>query len=83
MNRNASTSADIDWYLISIDRLKKIGLALLALVILGGAAWWWFGGQNPRERARRAIREANSSLNQLASVDDLAAVRSDFEKARV
>ncbi|HEY0590668.1 MAG TPA: FecR domain-containing protein [Thermoanaerobaculia bacterium] len=82
MNRKASTSADIDWYLISIDRLKKIGLGLLALLILGGAAWWWFGGQNPRERARRAIREASSSLNQLASVDDLAAVRADFERAR-
>ena len=82
MNRKASTSADIDWYLISIDRLKKVGLALLALLILGGAAWWWFGGQNPRERARRAIREANSSLNQLASVDDLAAVRADFERGR-
>jgi hypothetical protein len=82
MNRKASTSADIDWYLISIDRLKKVGLALLALLILGGAAWWWFGGQNPRERARRAIREASSSLNQLASVDDPAAVRADFDRGR-
>lgn len=82
MNRKASTSADIDWYLISIDRLKKIGLVLLALVVIGGAAWWWFGGQNPRERARRAIREANSSLNELASVPDLAAVRDDFNRAQ-
>lgn len=82
MNRKASTSADIDWYLISIDRLKKVGLALLALLIIGGAAWWWFGGQNPRERARRAIREANSSINQLASVDDLASVREDFDRGR-
>jgi hypothetical protein len=82
MNRKASTSADIDWYLISIDRLKKVGLALLALLILGGGAWWWFGGQNPRERARRAIREANAALNQLADVDDLAAVRAEFDKSR-
>ncbi|HSN67962.1 MAG TPA: hypothetical protein VLV48_01870 [Thermoanaerobaculia bacterium] len=82
MNRKASTSADIDWYLISIDRLKKVGLALLALLILGGAAWWWFGGQNPRERARRAIREANSSINQLAAAEDLAAVRAEFERGR-
>jgi hypothetical protein len=82
MNRKASTSADIDWYLISIDRLKKVGLALLALLILAAAAWWWFGGQNPRERARRAIREASSSLNQLAAAEDLASVRSEFNIGR-
>lgn len=76
------TSADIDWYLVSIDRLKKGGVILLLLALAGGAGWWWFAGQSPRERARRAIGDASSSLNDLASVGDFASVQSDFNRGQ-
>ncbi|MGH9457862.1 MAG: FecR domain-containing protein [Thermoanaerobaculia bacterium] len=82
MARKQSTTADIDWYLISIDRLKKIGIVIVFLLVAGGAAWWWFAGQSPREQARRAIAEASSSLNELASVSDFAAVRADFDRGQ-
>ena len=51
--------ADIDWYLISIDRLKQIGLIIL-LVVLGLAGWWFFSNQkrNPRSAAEAAITDA-------------------------
>lgn len=82
MSRKTPTSADIDWYLISIDRLRKGGLILLVLLIAGGAGWWYFFGQSPKERARRAINEADATLNQLASVGDFAAVKPEFERSQ-
>src|SRR2546421_10327830 len=60
--------ADIDWYLISIERLKQIGLVLL-LLILGGAGWWYWSHQkgNPRRPAEAAIGDAREPLTPLAA----------------
>ena len=60
--------ADIDWYLISIDRLKQIGLVILLLILLGLRGWWYFTNQkrNPRSAAEAAIAEARQALNALA-----------------
>ena len=43
---------DIDWYLISIDRLKQIALVIL-LILLGLGSWWYFVHEkaNPRNAA--------------------------------
>jgi hypothetical protein len=75
--------ADIDWYLISIDRLKQIGLIIL-LVVLGLAGWWFFSNQkrNPRSAAEAAIADARAAINDLASSKDFANHRSEFERAQ-
>ena len=74
--------ADIDWYLISIDRLKQIGLVILLLVI-GLAGWWFFSSQkrNPRSTAEAAIAEARQALNELAASKEFATHRSEFDRA--
>jgi hypothetical protein len=74
---------DVDWYLISIDRLKQIGLIIL-LVALGVSGWWFFTNQkrNPRSAAESAIAEARDALNQLAASKDFSNHRSDFDRAQ-
>jgi hypothetical protein len=74
--------ADIDWYLISIDRLKQIGLVIL-LVLLGLGGWWYFSNQkrNPRSAAESAIAEARQALNQLAASKDFNQHRNEFDRA--
>jgi hypothetical protein len=83
MARKRPARADIDWYLISIDRLKQIGLVLL-LVVLGLSGWWFFTNQkrNPRSSAEAAISEAREALNALASSTDLNKHRSEFDRAQ-
>ncbi len=83
MARRKAAGADIDWYLISIDRLKQIGLILL-LVVLGLSGWWFFSSQkrNPRSSAEAAIADAREALNQLASSKDLSSHRSEFDRAQ-
>ena len=56
----------VDWYLISVNRLKQIGLIIL-LLILGGAGWWYFSNQKrtPRSAAEAAIAEARQALNKV------------------
>src|SRR2546423_3603624 len=75
--------AAIDWYLISIDRLKQIGLVILLLLLAGGG-WWYFTNQkrNPRSTAEAAIAEARQALNTLAASKDFPTHRGDFDRAQ-
>jgi hypothetical protein len=75
--------ADIDWYLISIERLKQIGLVIL-LVVLGTAGWWYWSHQkgNPRSAAEAAIADAHEALNSLAASKDFTSHRSEFDRAQ-
>lgn len=77
------TGADVDWYLISIDRLKQIGLVVLILLI-GGAGYWYYQKEkgNPRSNAETAIADARQALNQLASSKDFNLHRSEFDRAQ-
>lgn len=83
MARQRQTGADIDWYLISIDRLKQIGLVLL-LLALGGAGWWFWHNQktNPKTRAESAMADAKQALNALAGSPDFNSHRSEFNLAQ-
>ncbi|MGZ5441390.1 MAG: hypothetical protein ACXW5U_03815 [Thermoanaerobaculia bacterium] len=83
MARKRETGADIDWYLISIDRLKQIGLVLL-LLALGGAGWWFWHNQktNPKTRAESAMADARQALNALAGSPDFNSHRSEFGRAQ-
>jgi Glucodextranase, domain B len=83
MARQRQTGADIDWYLISIDRLKQIGLVLL-LLALGGAGWWFWHNQktNPKTRAESAMGDAKQALNTLAGSPDFNTHRSEFNLAQ-
>jgi len=73
----------IDWYLVSIDRLKQIGLVIL-LVLLGAGGWWYYTNQkrNPRSSAESAIAEARQALNTLAASKDFPTHRGDFDRAQ-
>jgi hypothetical protein len=83
MARKRETGADIDWYLISIERLKQIGLVLF-LLALGIAGWWFWHNQkaNPKTRAESAIADARQALNALASSPDFNAHRAEFTRAQ-
>ena len=81
--KRKQSGADIDWYLISIDRLKQIGLVVL-LLLLGGASYWFWQNQkgNPRTNAESAIADARQSLNALAASTDFNQHRNEFNRAQ-
>lgn len=81
--KKKQSGADIDWYLISIDRLKQIGLVVL-LLILGLSGYWFWESQkaNPRTTAEAAIAEARQALNSLAASADFNAHRNEFNRAQ-
>ena len=81
--KQAAGSESIDWYLISIDRLKQIGLIVLLLLIAGGAWWFWSNQKgNPKTLAEVAITDARQALNDLASSKEIQTHRSDFDRAQ-
>lgn len=83
MAKKKSIGTDVDWYLISIQRLKQLGLIIL-LVVLGLSGWWFFTNQkrNPRSAAEAAIAEARGALNELAASKDFSSHRAEFDRAQ-
>jgi hypothetical protein len=77
------TGADIDWYLISIDRLKQVGLIIL-LIVAAGAGWFTFNNlkANPRKRAETEIANAKAALNSLAGSKDFSKFQDEFGRAQ-
>jgi type II secretory pathway pseudopilin PulG len=81
--KNAASNESLDWYLISIDRLKQIALVVfLALLALG--IWFYVSRQrgNPRTQAESAMADARQALNSLASSKDFNAHRAEFDRAQ-
>lgn len=81
--RSKNSGANVDWYLISIDRLKQIGLVVLIL-LLGGAGYWFWQKEKgtPRSNAESAIADARQALNQLAASKDFNTHRTEFDRAQ-
>src|SRR4051794_39602651 len=81
--RQSAGTESIDWYLISIDRLKQIGLVVLLLIIAGGAYWFWSTQKgNPKTMAEVAITDARQALNDLAASKEIQTHRNDFDRAQ-
>lgn len=79
----AVASAEIDWYLISIDRLKQIGLVVVLLLLAGAGYWYWEQSKgNPRTNAESAIEDARQALNALAASKDFNLHRNQFDRAQ-
>jgi hypothetical protein len=78
-----AVSGDIDWYLISIDRLKQIGLVIV-LLLLGLGVWWFWSSRerNPRATAVSSIADARQALNDLAGSKDFNQHRNEFDRAQ-
>lgn len=84
MPRNkVANNESIDWYLISIDRLKKIGLVVF-LTLLAGGIWFYVSRErgNPRTLAETAMSDARQALNSLASSKDFNTHRAEFDRAQ-
>jgi hypothetical protein len=72
---------NLDWYLISIDRLKQIGLVVLIL-LLGGAGYWFWQKEkgNPKSNAEAAIEEARQALNVVSASKDFKKYEAEFNR---
>ena len=81
--KTRAQTAEIDWYLISVDRLKQIGLVVLIL-LLGAAAYFFYQREkgNPRSNAESAIADARQALNSLAASKDFNQHRTEFDRAQ-
>lgn len=79
----AQEESSIDWYLISLDKLKKISIVLIVLAI--GVAAFIYRDQftaSPRAKAAAAIEDAEQSLNELAAAENLQEFITEFDEGQ-
>lgn len=75
--------ADVDWYLISIDRLKQVGLVVLILLLAAAGYFFWQKEKgNPQSNAESAMADARQALNALAASKDFNSHRTEFDRAQ-
>src|SRR5438874_13625595 len=79
--KRKDANESIDWYLISIDRLKQIALVVF-LLLLGFGIWWYIQHErgNPRTNAESAITEARQAVKTQAGTKELEQHRGDFHR---
>ena len=81
--KDALSNINLDWYLISVDTLKRLGLILLLIVGgVGGYLYYDYQQKSPRIRAEKAITTARESLETLASSKERNTFRLDYQRAR-
>lgn len=80
---NRNSRADLDWYLISVRRLRQIGVVLV-LGLIGAAVWYYFAHyrNNPSARAAAAISEAGRAVSELAGSGQVDAFQAELDQAR-
>jgi hypothetical protein len=77
-----SSTADIDWYLISIERLKQIGVVIVIVVVaVTGFLVARSRAADPVRRAQERVADAQRALNDLAASAEFTALRSEFDRA--
>lgn len=75
--------ADLDWYLISIDRLRLISVVLLLAVAAAGIWYYVTKVRNdPATRAEAAVSSAQETIRDLAASAGFESYRSEYERAR-
>ncbi len=76
----AQEDSTIDWYLISLDKLKKFSIVLIVIAIAVGAFIYRdLFAASPKSKAAAAIEDAEQSLNELAAAEDFQEFRSEFD----
>lgn len=78
-----SLRTDLDWYLISVDRLRQIAVVLV-LALIGFGVWYYFAKfrQDPRVQASSAISSAQAAINELAASPGIEDFRAEYDQAR-
>ena len=78
-----NSGAVVDWYLISVDKLKYIGLFVVVVAIALGTYFYRdLITRSPKQLAQAAIADAEKALNDLAASKDFSAFRNEFDRGQ-
>lgn len=78
-----SEESAIDWYLVSLDKLKKFGIVFLVLAAgVGTFLYRDLITQSPKAKAQAAIEDAEQSLNELAATEGFQEFRAEFNEGQ-
>ena len=76
--------SDIDWFVIPIERIRQIGIALAVLLVAGGIGYFLYTRtrRTPEEKARTEIATASQLLDRATAASGAARPGSHLAQAR-
>lgn len=73
MKKKSSSRVDLDWYLIPIASLKKIGLIFLSVILIAGIGYFiLLHYQSPKTKAQRFLKEADKKVEEIAQLPNFS-----------
>lgn len=83
MKKKTSSRVDLDWYLIPISSLKKIGLVILSLGILILAGYFIFlHYQSPKTKAQRYLKEADKKVEEISTLPNFSFYKANYQELK-
>ena len=74
---------ELDWIIVSVERLRRWGLWVLLVILTGAAAFtaYSFLHEPPRKRAERMLRQASAAEEQLTRAGVSGSLQGEFDQA--
>ncbi len=74
---------ELDWIIVSVERLRRWGLWVLLVILTGAAAFTAYSylHEPPRKRAERMLRQASAAEEQLSRAGVSDSLQGEFDQA--
>lgn len=73
MKKKTTSRVDLDWYLIPISSLKRIGVVIILILAVGLSGYFIFlHYQSPKTKAQRFLKEADRKVEEIANLPNFS-----------
>ena len=80
MKKKSASRVDLDWYVIPISSLKKIGIVAISIVVLALLVYFIFlYYQSPKTKAQRFLKEADKKVEEIAQLPNFSFYKIKFQ----
>lgn len=80
MKKKNSSRIDLDWYLIPISSLKKIGIIIVSIsIVLIASYLFYLHYQSPKTKAQRYLKEADKKVEEIAQLPNFPFFRTKYQ----
>lgn len=83
MKKKTASRVDLDWYLIPISSLKKIGIIIFLIAALAVGGYFIFlYYQSPKTKAQRFLKEADKKVEEISTLPNFSFYKLNYQQLK-